>query len=86
MLYIIFHIRDNEVTNSNVKHHIQVNNAIKTLYAGSTDKQSNETLDTIWSEYQTFNNKNDNVDNIEFIWSSKYICDGNIYLWNQKYS
>ena len=55
----------------NGKHHIKVNNAIKILYDGSSEKGLNETLDTFWSEYTKFNHNNDPYDSNEFIWSSK---------------
>ena len=86
MLCVITHIREYSFRNSNGKHHFQVNNVIKTLYAGLTEKELNKTLDKFWSEYTKFNHKNDPFDSNEFIWSSKDICDGNSHLWHQKYS
>ena len=38
MLCVIPHIRENVFKNTQNKHHIQVNNVIKTLFAGSTEK------------------------------------------------
>ena len=40
----------------------QVNNVIKNFYAGSSEKELDETLDTFWSEYTKFNNNNDHFD------------------------
>ena len=62
-----------------------MNNVIKTLFAGSTEKELHGTLDTFWMEYTLFNHKNDNFDINEFIWNSKDINDGNSHLWHQKY-
>ena len=58
---------------------------IKTLFSGLSEKKLLETLDTFWSEYTKFNNKNDTFDSNEFIWSSNDIRDDNSYLWHQKY-
>ena len=58
-----------------LKHHIQVNITIKTLYDGSTEKNLNETLGTFCSEYTKFNHKNYPFDSNEIIWSSKDVCD-----------
>ena len=38
MLCVIPHIREDVFKNAQNKHHIQVNNVIKTLFAGSTEK------------------------------------------------
>ena len=86
MLCVIPDIIEDVFKNSNGKHHFQVNNVIKTLYAGLTEKELNKTLDKFWSEYTKFNHKNDPFDSNEFIWSSKDISDGNSHLWHQKYS
>ena len=67
MLYIISHIREDVLKNSNGKHHIQVNNFIKTLHHGSSEKDINETINTFWSEYTKFNHKNDPFGSNEFI-------------------
>ena len=48
--------------NAQNKHHIQVNNAIKTLFAGSTEKELHGTLDTFWRKYKKINQKNDPFD------------------------
>ena len=56
------------------------------MYAGSSEEELNETLDTFWSEYTKFNHENDYFYSNEFICSSKDICDGNTHLWHQKYS
>ena len=63
-----------------------MNNVIKTLFSGSTEKELHGTLDTFWSEYKNSNQKNDPFDSNEFIWNSKYISDGNSHLWHKKYS
>ena len=39
MLYVINHIRENVLKNAQNKHHTQVNNVIKTLFSGSTEKE-----------------------------------------------
>ena len=62
MLCVIPHIREDVFKNSQNKHHIQVNNVIKTLFAGSTEKELHGTLDTFWSEYTLLNHKNDPFD------------------------
>ena len=46
MLCVIPHIRENIFKNAENKHHIQVNNVIKTLFAGSNEKDSQGELDT----------------------------------------
>ena len=63
-----------------------MNNVIKTLFIGSTEKELHVALDTFWSEYTLFNHKNDPFESNDFIWNSKDITDGNSHLWNQKYS
>ena len=50
MLCVIPHIREDVFKYSQNKHHIQVNNVIKTLFAGSTEKELHRTLDNFWSE------------------------------------
>ena len=85
MLCVIPHIREYVFKNAQNKHHIQLNNVIKTLFAGSTEKELHGNLDTFWSEYTNFNQKNDLFDSNELILNSKYISDGNSHLWNQKY-
>ena len=57
-----------------------MNNVINTLFAGSTEKALHGTLDTFWSEYTKFNQKNYPFDRNEFIWNSKDITDGNSHL------
>ena len=86
MLCVIPHIREDVFKNAQNKHHIQVNNVIKTLFAVSTEKELHESLDTFWSEYNSFNHKNDPFDSNDFIWNSKDITDDNSHLWHQKYS
>ena len=61
-----------------------MNNVIKSLFSGSTKKESHETTDTFWSKYTNFNHKNDTFDSNEFIWNSKDISDGNSNLWHKK--
>ena len=46
----------------------------------------NDTIDTFWSEYNALNYNNGLFDCDDFIWSSKYIWENNIHIWNQKYS
>ena len=84
MLCVIPHIRKYIFKNAQNKHNIQVNNVIRNLFAGSTEKELHGTLDKFWSEYTLFNHKNDPFDRNEFIWNSKYITDGNSHLWNHK--
>ena len=86
MLCVIPHIREDVFKNAQNNHHIQVNNDIKSFFARSNEKELHENLDTLWSEYINFNNKNDHFDSNEFIWNIKDISDGNINLWHQKYS
>ena len=86
MLCVITHIRVDVFKNAQNKHHIQVNNVIKTLFAVSTGKELLGTLNTFWSKYTKFNQNNDPFDRNEFIWNSKDITDGNSHLWNKKYS
>ena len=62
----------------------QVNNGIKNLFADLYEKKFHETLDTFWSEYTNFNNKNYPLDSNKFIWDCKDIRDVNIHLWYQK--
>ena len=63
-----------------------MNNVIKTLFSGSTEKELHGTLDTFWSKYKNFNQKNDPFDSNEFIWNSKDIIYVNSNLWHNKYS
>ena len=49
MLCLIPHIREYVFKNAQNKHHIQVNNVIKSLFAGSTEKELHESLDTFWN-------------------------------------
>ena len=72
--------------NAQNKHHIQVNNIIKSLFSGSTEKDLHGTLDTFWSEYKNFNQKKYPYDRKYFIWNSKDISDGNSHIWHQNYS
>ena len=63
MLCVIPHIREDVFKNAQNKHHIDVNNFIKTLFYVSTEKESHETLDMLWREYKNFNINNDHFDN-----------------------
>ena len=85
MLCVITHIIEDVLKYSNRKHHIQVNTVINNLFAGLSEKELYELLDTFWSEYKKSNHKNDPFDSNEYIWSSKYIRDRNSHLWHQKY-
>ena len=55
----ITRIREYVFKNAQNNHHIQVNTVIKSFFPGSAEKELYETLDTLWSEYTDFNNKND---------------------------
>ena len=63
-----------------------MNNIIKTLFDGQTEKELHGALDTFCSEYTLFNHKNDPFDSNYFIWNIKDITDGNSHIWHQKYS
>ena len=80
VLCVIPHNREDIFKNAQNKHHIQVNNVIKTLFAGSTEKELHEALDKFWIEYNSFDYKNDNFDRNIFIWNIKDITDGNSHL------
>ena len=86
MLCVIPHIRKDVFKSAQNKHHIQVNNVIKNLFAGSTEKELHGALDTVWSEYNSFNNNNDPFDRNYLICNSEDITDGNSHLWHYKYS
>ena len=85
MLCVIPHIRKDAKYNSDRNHRKHVNNVIKTLFYGSSEEETNVTLDVFWTEYNAFDNKVGSYDDDEFIWKSKYISDGNSHLWHQKY-
>ena len=80
MLFVITHIREDVFKNAQNNQHIQVNIVIKSLFAGSTEKELHKTLDMFCSEYTNFNHNNDPVNSNEFIWNSKHICDVNSHL------
>ena len=82
ILCIISHFREDIFKNAQNKHHIQVNNVIKTLFAGSTEKELHGNLDNFWSKYTLFNHKNDPFDSNGFIRNSKDISDGKIHIWH----
>ena len=86
LLCVIPHITEDIFKNAQSKHRIQVNNVIKTLFSGSTEKEFHGALDTFYSEYTLFNHNNDPFESNDFIWNSKYISDGNSHLWHQKYT
>ena len=52
MSCVVPHIIEDVFNISNGKHHIQVNDGIKSFYYGSSEKELYETLDTFWSEYK----------------------------------
>ena len=56
------------------------------FFAGSTEKELHEILNTFWSEYTNSNHNDDHFDSNEFIWNIKDTSDGNIHPWHQKYS
>ena len=62
MLCLIPNIKEGVFKNPNGKHHIQLNNVIKTLYAVSSEKVLYEIPGTFWSEYKKFNHNNDIFD------------------------
>ena len=62
MLCVIPHIWEYVFKNAQNKHHIQVNNVIKTVFSGSTKKELHGALDTFWSEYTSLNHNNDPFD------------------------
>ena len=80
MVCVIPHIREDVFKNEKNKHHIQGNNVIKTLFAGSNEKESHGSLDAFWSKYTLSNHKNDPFERNEFICNIKYINDGNSHL------
>ena len=80
MLCIITHIREYVFKNAQNKHLIQVNTVIKSVFAGLSEKKLHETLDTLWSEYINFNQRNDTFDSNKFIRNSKYISYTNSHL------
>ena len=86
MLCVIPHIRGDVFKNAQNNQHIQVNSVIRSLFDGWTEKELHGNIYIFWSEYKNFNHKNDTFDSNEFIWNSKFISDGNIHLWYQKYS
>ena len=67
MLCVIPPIRSGVFKNAQNNHHIQVNTVIKSLFAGSTEKELHETLDTFWSKYTNFIHNNDPFESNEFI-------------------
>ena len=86
MLCIVHQIMEYFFKNAQNNHHIQVDNVIKSLFPVSTENQLHDTLDTFWSEYKNFNDKNDPFEINEFIWNCKDISDRNSHPWYQKYS
>ena len=86
MLCVITHIGEDVFKDAQNHHHIQVNTVIKSLFDGSTEKQSHETINKFWSEYTGFNHRKVTFDIHEFICNNKDISYGKINIWNQKYS
>ena len=86
MVYLIPYIREDVFKIPNENHMSQMNNVIKTFFDDSSEKGLHETLDTFWSAYTNSNSNIDPFYSNKFIWSSKYICDGNIHLWHHKCS
>ena len=80
MLCVIPNIREDLFKNAQNKHYIQVNNVIKSLFDGSIEKGLHESLDTFWSEYTLFNNKNDPFDSNIFTIPDKIITVKGIIL------
>ena len=80
MSCVIPHIGEDIFKSAQNKHHIQVHNIIKTLFAGSTEKKLHGDLDTFWSGYILFNHKNDPFDRNDLIWNIKDINDGNSHI------
>ena len=67
MIFVIHQIILDVFKSSNRKHHIQVNTVIKTLFAGSSEKELYKILDIFWSECTKFSHKNDPFNSNEFI-------------------
>ena len=84
MLFVINHSREDVLNNTNRNNRQQLNNFIKTLFSYLFDDEFHDIIDTFWSEYNNFNDKNDHFDSDELFCSIKYIRDGNINLWYQK--
>ena len=59
-----------------------VNTVVKICFPGLSDDEPHNNLDTFWIEYNNSNHSNDPFGSGEFIWSGKYIRDGNISLWH----
>ena len=70
MLCVITHIREDVFRNSQNKHHFQLNNIINDFFAGSTEKESHESINKFWSKYTNSNQNNDPFDSNEFICNS----------------
>ena len=52
------HIYEYVLVNANGEHMKQFNTVIKTLFYGISGNEMNDTFDTFWSEYTSFNYKN----------------------------
>ena len=63
-----------------------MNNVIKGLFSGSTEKEFYETLNTLWSKYTNFNHTNNPFDSNGLICNKKDSIYGNSHLWHQTYS
>ena len=60
-----------------------MNTVIKSLFAGSNEKELHEAIDTFCNKYTNFSHKNDHFESNKFIWKSKDISDGNSHLWHK---
>ena len=58
MLCVMPHIYEYVLVNANGEHMKQFNTVIKTLFYGISGNEMNDTFDTFWSEYTSFNYKN----------------------------
>ena len=85
MLCEITRIRKDTKYQSDSDHSTQVKKLIKTSFYGISKLKTTVTQEIFCTEYNGFDNKNGSFDGGEFIWKSKYISDGNINLWHQKY-
>ena len=57
MLCVIPHICKDAKDHPDRNHRKQVNNVIKNLFAGSSEEETNVTLDVFWTEYTAFDKK-----------------------------
>ena len=85
MLCVIPHIREYELVNENGENMKQVNVFIKASSHGIYNDEINDNIDTFWSEYTDFNDKNGPFAGDDLIWISKDILKVNSNIWHQKY-